>query len=159
MDSLFTMADDDILRAAAQIVATRQHETKKARAAETQRLFKTYAAGRLKTPHPFGKPQALTQEEALLLFALEHNRYVVEVEAGSNGRWSGSAFCQYNVREGAISMRAESRHDLLLSLWASVSDQEGDSIAILEDHLKGTLVQAQLRQLWKEVKEQESTHE
>ena len=153
------MTDEEILGAASVILATRQKEAAAVTAAEIQRLYKQYANKRGAAPHDLGKPQKLAPEEALLLFALERNKYVVEAECPNKretGRWHGSALCKYNVRAGAITMRADSRHDALLSLWATVSDQEGtDRIVLTEEHLQGALVQRHLRELHQELKAQE----
>lgn len=156
---LFTMTEDEILRAASQIITTRQQDREKAKAAEIHRLFKDYVSGRPAAPHNLGKPQKLTEEEAILLFAMERNKYTVEADCPNEkcgGRWHGSAWCKYNAREGAVSMLAASRHDLLLSLWASVSGQDGDTDVLLTDrHMQGSLVRQQIRALWKEAEEQD----
>jgi len=157
MNNLFTMSDDEILAAAQEITAIRHQETIAAMATETARLYKLYASKRDQEPHNLGKPKALTREEALLLVALERNRYDVNVESPNGGIWSGSAFCRYGVRSGTFVMRAQSRRDVLLGLWASVSEQDGKGgVLLTEEHLRGSLVQAHIRDLWQEVRRQEA---
>jgi hypothetical protein len=153
---LFTQTDDEVLEAATEILrsrAIRQHDLRRA---ETRRLHGLYVPKEHDAEHNLGIPKKLSEEEALLWQALHRNRYIVHGERVAGGTWNGDAFCRYNIREGAICIRAASRHDLLLALWASVSDQTADSIVLTEQHLQGALVKQHIRQLHREIRKEEA---
>jgi len=150
------MDDHATLLRAGEILARRERE----REERVQQLFRTYARQRAKEPHSLGKPKVLHPEEALLLVALERNKYVVEAQQGDSRRWNGDAECRFHVRASVISLGAPSRLDLLRGLWASVSgqegaDQDGSTVTLTEAHLQGSVVQADLRRLNRELREQE----
>lgn len=158
MTNLFSMTEDEILGAASEITSRRIQDAINRNSAETTRLFKLYASKRNDNPHNVGKPKKLTEIEALLLVALERNKYEVEAEQPNKTKWSGTAFCRFNARGATLSMRAESRQDLLLGLWACVSDQGGGTGAgakLTEAHLQGSIVQRDIRELNSELRRQE----
>lgn len=162
MSTLFDLSDDQIVAEAARIMADRRDAAIKANQAETQRLFNCYAKHIQNTPESeekprgpfiFGSPKALTQEEALLIAALERNKYRICMHEGES-HWWGDAVCEHGVQDGAI-CAANSRRDLLLSLWAGVSGQTEGDIKLTEEHLNGSVVQAHLRVLNAEVRKQD----
>ena len=160
------MNDDEILSKAAAILNTRRAEHQQAKETETKRLFDSYGGRRLQQPHDLGSPRKLLPEEALLLVALERNKYVVKTEKGQS-RWHGDAECRFHLRGTALSLQAETRLDLLWELWATVSDQVSPhekggllmnaEVTLTEAHLQGSVVQRDLRQLQREVRLQEQT--
>jgi hypothetical protein len=163
MNTLFDMTDDQVLVEAARIVSERRGQAQRFQAQEVQRLYKKYATHRTRlNPAPktesdppedkLGKPLRLEPMEALLLVALERNKFIVEAHEG--GRWFGSAHCKYNLRGGAMGS-GTSRLDLLMGLWQIASDQEGGAVTLTEEHLNGSVVQAHLRQLNAEVRAQD----
>ena len=137
------MTDAEILARAAVILA--EHE--EARSAEAKRLYTKYARKRAGEPHDLGKLKKLLQGEALLLFALERNLYKVEAECPNGNRWHGDATCIHQARGSAIAMMAASRLELLWALWATVSDQDGNTVILTEEHLRGSIVQHDLGML------------
>lgn len=156
------LSDDEILAAAATVAARRAATTR----AHLDRLFRTYARGRAQAPHALGRP-ALLPDEALLLTALERNRYDVEAEP-AGGRWNGEASCRHHVRDTVMLLRADTRLDLLWGLWAAVSDParhedngeaSGDAPSthvptLTEEHFAGSVVQADIRVLNRAVRTQ-----
>jgi len=44
-------------------------------------------------------------------------------------------------------MMATSRLELLWALWATASDQDGETVSLTEEHLRGSVVQGDLRML------------
>lgn len=157
MKTLFDLTDDQVLAEAARIVTERRALASRNQAEEVKRLYKKYAVGRDKQPHELEKPQRLEPMEAILLVALERNKFVVECHTGGHKgalpTWWGTAHCKHNVRAGAI-VSGSSRLDALQGLWQEVSHQEG-MILLTEEHLNGSIVQADLRQLRQELKEQD----
>jgi len=157
------MDDDEILMRAAEILTQRKRASEEIRAAEVKRLFKRYAQHRAQEDHHLGKPKKLLPLEALLLVALERNKYVVCIEKGES-RWHGDAECKFHLRGTAMALSADSRLDLLWALWASVSDQVIDdghgSVTIIptvlleEEHFRGSIVQRDIRALNREVRAQ-----
>jgi len=109
-----------------------------------KRLYAQYARKRAREPHHLGKPKRLLTEEALLLVALERNRYQVEAECPNHNRWHGDASCPDHRRESVIITMAVSRLELLWSLWASVSDQPEETVTLTEQHLRGGVVRRDL---------------
>lgn len=152
MSTLFSMSDDQIVAEAARITAERKEQADRHQAEEINRLYRKYATGRDKSPHGLGKPQRLEPMEALLLVALERNKFVVEAHLG--GRWFGDAYCKHNLRAGAMAS-GTSRLDLLMGLWQIASGQTDDAVMLTEEHLNGSVVQADLRALHAEVREQD----
>lgn len=151
MPNLFgELNDQEVLERAVTILAARQEQ----RDEEKKRLFRKYARHRGKEPHDLGKPKTLLPEETLLLFALERNKYVVHAYQGET-RWHGEATCRHHARGTVLSMGSSTRLELLWALWASVSDQTGDTVTLEEHHLRGSIVQRDIRQLQKELREQE----
>ena len=149
------MTDDDIVHAARAILLKRDVERQEAIAATRARLYKCYARSRSAQPHCLGKPTKLSQEEALVLTAIERNKFEVEAQQNSDtDRWAGDAECKHHARAGALCMGARSRIELLWGLWGSVSTQ-GDDVTLTEDHLQGSIVQRDLRDLTRELREQE----
>jgi hypothetical protein len=154
--NLFGLSDEEILRAAGEVLQTRWQEAQALRISETRRLYRQYVAKQPARPHGLGKPVKLSQGEALLLFALERNKYEVEGHCSNGSRWHGSAHCKHHIRESAMCLMAQSRQDMLLGLWASVSEQEScENIVLLEEHLQGSVVQKHIRDLHKELRRQE----
>jgi hypothetical protein len=137
------LTDPEILARAAVILAERE----KARSAELRRLYYKYARKRAGEPHQLGKPKKLLPDEALLLVALERSRYGVEAGCPNGNRWHGDATCTHHVRGSAIAMMAASRLELLWALWATVSDQDGDTVSLTEAHLRGSIVYHDLKAL------------
>ena len=137
------MSDDEILARAAAILAEREE----ARSAELRRLYTKYARKRASQVHHLGKPKKLLSDEALLLVALERNRYEVEAECPNGNRWHGDATCTHQARGSAIATMVASRLELLWALWATVSDQDGDTVSLTEAHLCGSVVQSDLELL------------
>lgn len=134
------MSDDHILEQAALILTEREE----ARQAEVRRLYRLYACERAGKPHQFGKPKKLLPDEALLLVALEQHHYTAYAECPNRNRWHGDAACECHTRDSVIVMMAASRLDLLWALWASVSDEEKETVILTEAHLQGGNVQADL---------------
>jgi hypothetical protein len=143
----------EILAQAQHILARREEE----QAAELRRLYKKYATQRRSHPHDLGKPKNLTPEEALLLVALERSKFVVSGDCPNNNRWHGDASCQYHARDTAIVMMAASRLELLWGLWRTVSDQNGDTLTLTEEHLQGSIFRRDIQELECELKAEEDT--
>lgn len=137
------MSDDEVLARAAAILT----ERKEAQQAEGRRLYRQYARKRAGEPHQLGKPKKLLPKEALLLVALERNRYNVEAECPNGNRWHGDATCTHHVRGSAIATMAASRLELLWALWTSVSSQDGDTVQLTEEHLRGSVIRRDIKLL------------
>jgi len=153
--------DDTILILAAEIALKRRVKAEDQAQAEADQLFRQYARHRHKAPHDLG-PQRLSRWEALLLTTLERNKFTVTADKGQT-RWNGDVTCTSHLRAGAIVMLSESREDLLWALWAAVSHQtpvpgvsgRQAGITLTEAHLRGSVIQEDLRALNRELRNQE----
>lgn len=147
------LGDDVILARAHQILARRVRHADEDARAERGRLLREYAAWLRPERHTLGK-EKLTDHEALLLMALERSKYVVHADRGQT-TWNGDATCKFGLRDTVIVMLAGSRAELLAALWSAVSGQGEGGALVTEDHLRGSVVAADLQTLRAELHVQE----
>ncbi|CAM3199316.1 hypothetical protein DESA109040_02440 [Deinococcus saxicola] len=157
-----TLDDDAVLARAAQITALRTQQTTEDAQTEQRRLLRQYAQWfHAQWFHPERhhlNSGTLCPEEHLLVMALERNKFTATVERG-RATWSGDAECTHHLWAGATVLFAGSRVEVLTGLWGVVSGQRGWQVHVDEHHLRGSVVQTDIRGLRAELRAQEAAEQ